>query len=478
MNSVTLPYLGTDKYQTLAAIAATPNCLFFDSGRFATVGEALRFGERRFDVLLANPYLTYQFSEQGHVLAGADVSTELPQSPFAALRQLEDWARQKGIITDSAQVNHLPFCGGIAGYISYDIGRVIEKLPSRAVNDLQCPYITVGLYDWAVITDHQIQQTQLHYFGQLPERLRQIKNWFDTYFSATETESEFIVGKWQKEMNFSDYEKAFTRIQQYIAAGDVYQVNFAQRFSATFSGNPWTAYAKLAEFNNAPFSVFANLNDMQLLSLSPERFIQVKDGQVLTQPIKGTRPRREDAKQDQVLKEQLAHSEKDRAENLMIVDLLRNDLSRTAKPGSVNVSELFGVYSFNSVHHLISSIESQLEHQYDCYDVLQTTLPGGSITGAPKIRAMEIIDELEPVRRQTYCGILGYFNRHTMDTNIAIRTLLVKNAHIYAWAGGGLVIDSDLQAEYQETLDKLGKVLPVLNPEFSDGSAPYGDRSS
>ena len=231
------------------------------------------------------------------------------------------------------------------------------------------------------------------------------------------------------------------------------------------------AYQLLAKENNSPFSAFLNFGEQKILSLSPERFIESHRGKVTTQPIKGTLPRDPNPQIDQQLARQLLNSEKDKAENLMIVDLLRNDLSKTAAKGSVKVSELFGLYHFESVHHLISTVTSNLDTPFDNFDLLASTLPGGSITGAPKLRAMQIINELEPAKRGIYCGIIGYIDfEGNMDSNICIRTLIADNNKLYCWAGGGLVADSQLDLEYQETFDKLGKILPVLDKTSLDNS--------
>ncbi|MDF4536337.1 aminodeoxychorismate synthase component I, partial [Vibrio parahaemolyticus] len=223
-----------------------------------------------------------------------------------------------------------------------------------------------------------------------------------------------------------------------------------------YTGSEWQAYLKLEKGNQAPFSAFLRLPQGAILSVSPERFLQVCDRVIETKPIKGTRPRHADKQQDALLKQDLVSAEKDQAENLMIVDLLRNDIGRVAKPGSVHVPKLFDVESFPAVHHLVSTIRATLDEQYQAADLLRACFPGGSITGAPKVRAMEIIEELEPHRRSAYCGSIGYLSRHgKMDTSITIRTLVAYQKQLYAWAGGGLVADSEGAAEYQETLDKL-----------------------
>jgi para-aminobenzoate synthetase component I len=382
----------------------------------------------------------------------------------------------------------IPFNGGWLGYISYDFGRHLETLPTSAIDDINLPQIQMGLYQWAIITDHQLKQTRLYNFGLNKKNWQCLVSSVENGLKTTTYQPEQLnktdkkppeqfnlTSPWQSNTNKKQYKKAFSKIQNYIHAGDCYQVNYAQRFKAAFQGSVYKAYQQLTQANQAPFSAFLNFNDHQILSVSPERFIQssclagTKINHIVTQPIKGTRPRHQNIEQDKILANDLKHSEKDRAENLMIVDLLRNDLSRTAAKASVKVTELFGLYSFESVHHLISTVESDLAEGQDNFDLLASTLPGGSITGAPKIRAMEIIEELEPVRRNLYCGIIGFVDfNNNMDSNICIRTLIAKNNLLYCWAGGGLVADSKVEAEYQETFDKLAKILPVLNQNLSD----------
>ena len=264
-------------------------------------------------------------------------------------------------------------------------------------------------------------------------------------------------------MSKADYSNAFNRIKQYLKEGDCYQVNLAQRFTADCEGDPWTAYGKLRELNAAPFSCYLNLPDVQILSSSPERFLKLTNRQVETKPIKGTRPRKNDEIEDQQQINLLKNSHKDKAENLMIVDLLRNDISKTCKKGSVKVPLIFDVESYATVHHLVSTVTGLLADDKQAIDLLKSCFPGGSITGAPKIRAMEIIEELEPNRRGIYCGAIGYigFNGN-MDTNSAIRTLVHSHNTIRFWAGGGIVNDSLMEDEYQESYDKAGAMLDLL----------------
>lgn len=262
----------------------------------------------------------------------------------------------------------------------------------------------------------------------------------------------------------ADYMSAFARVQEYILAGDCYQINLTQRFSADCEGDPFHAYRALRRLATTPFSAYLESEDGAILSLSPERFLRVSSsGEVETRPIKGTRPRGRDAAEDRALAAALADSNKDRAENLMIVDLLRNDLGKVCRAGSVKVPELFAIESYPNVHHLVSAVTGQLADGFTSLDLLRHCFPGGSITGAPKIRAMEIIDELEPQRRSIYCGSIGYISADGgMDTSICIRTLLAQNGSIHCWAGGGIVTDSDGADEYQESFDKVNNLLDGL----------------
>jgi para-aminobenzoate synthetase component I len=264
-------------------------------------------------------------------------------------------------------------------------------------------------------------------------------------------------------MTHARYLEALARIRDYLIAGDCYQVNLAQRFAAPAAGDPWTAYRRLRVLNAAPFGAYLQTPDAHLLCSSPERFLWVRDGRVETRPIKGTRPRATDPDEDARLAESLRLSPKDRAENLMIVDLLRNDLGRVCATGSLQVPGLFEIERFARVHHLVSTVTGRLAAGRTALDLLRAAFPGGSITGAPKRRAMEIIEELEPHRRGVYCGAIGYLGFDgAMDTNIAIRTLIHSDGVVRCWAGGGIVADSDPESEYRETYDKAAPLLDLL----------------
>ena len=471
MNEIHLPYLTHQhKLAALAHLLELPWAMLLDSG-----GRDINYN--RYDIFCCQPTVQLTFeNQQVDIESSVGVVEKHSNNPLECLRDILNKLKPKAPTTSRAK---LPFNGGWLGYVSYDFGRYLEKLPEIASDDIGLASMKMGLYQWALITDHLQQTTTLYNFGLAQDqwckiqqlinaRLVELNSFAEPKTSKTALSSATtnfkITSDWLSNTSKENYIKAFNRIQDYIREGDCYQVNYSQRFCADYSGAVFQAYQKLSEANKAPFSAYLNFDDHHILSLSPERFIESHQGKVITQPIKGTRPRSNDPHEDELLAQALINSEKDQAENLMIVDLLRNDLSRTASTGSVKVKELFGHYKFASVHHLISTIESKLGSGFDNIDLLATTLPGGSITGAPKIRAMEIIEELETVRRNLYCGIIGYMDfAGNMDTNICIRTLIAKNNKLYCWAGGGLVADSDASTEYQETFDKLAKILPVLD---------------
>lgn len=394
------------------------------------------------------------------------------RQPVSVVTDINNWPSQLAALLAKTPTYegpaHLPFQGGLAGAWSYDAGRALEQLPTQAEADISLPDIAVGLYTQALLQNRAAGETWL-----LAES-SQISELSDYWLSRVPPtpQSFSLKSAWQSNMTAAQYADKFKQVQNYLLAGDCYQVNLAQRFQADYHGNAWAAYQNLRSHNNAPFSAFFKLPEGALLSLSPERFLAIDtNGHVETKPIKGTRPRHADARHDQIMAEELQHSAKDRAENVMIVDLLRNDLSRACQPGSVKVPKLFAIESYPAVHHLVSTVVGELADITQGINLLAQCFPGGSITGAPKIRAMEIIDELEPHRRSYYCGSFGYFSQHGQaDTNIAIRTLVAvqqneQAGHIYCWAGGGLVADSECAAEYQETFDKVARILPVLSAE-------------
>jgi para-aminobenzoate synthetase component 1 len=322
----------------------------------------------------------------------------------------------------------------------------------------------VGIYDWAYVIDHEERRAWL--VGEAPAGTALPRATLPAAVSPAPVRPPQpfeVISPVTANFTRESYARAFAAVQAHIRRGDSYQVNLAQRFAAHVRGDSWNAYQALRRINPAPFSAFLSTPHGDILSSSPERFLHVAGDRVETRPIKGTRPRLADAAADARQREDLAASAKDRAENVMIVDLLRNDLGKACVAGSVEVSRLFEVESFAQVHHLVSTVTGRLAPDRHALDLLRGSFPGGSITGAPKLRAMEIIDALEPERRSIYCGSIGYLSSNgRMDLNVAIRCLLRVGGSIYAWAGGGIVADSRVDAEYQESLDKASGLLAVL----------------
>ena len=418
--------------------------------------------DSRFDIIVWQPEFTLVTNDKStqvsnNLTAQTITSTD---DPLTLIQQLIALTFVGNIKSDVAQ--SVPFCGGAIGYFAYDLGRRFENLPNQAIKDIQQADMAVGIYSHAVIYDRKNNSFQL---VAPKDKLPLLKTEIQNLLSSSPATTAFaLTSDWQANMTEQAYQEKFAQVQNYLLSGDCYQINLAQRFSAHYSGDEFTAYQHLRKHNKAPFSAFIRLENSAVLSVSPERFLKLSNNKVQTKPIKGTRPRHSDAVIDQQLADELKVATKDRAENLMIVDLLRNDLSKVCVPGSVKVPEIFAIESFPSVHHLVSTVEGELEAGYSATDLLRGAFPGGSITGAPKIRAMEIIDELEPQRRNLYCGSIGYISAcGNMDTSITIRTLICENNQIHCWAGGGLVADSNVASEYQETIDKVNKILPILS---------------
>ncbi|ATJ81881.1 aminodeoxychorismate synthase component I [Halomonas beimenensis] len=443
-----LPYQDSP-LERFAALRRRPAAVLLDSGRPVAPGG-------RYDILSSDPLSVLEIDDHGQP-HGDDALQGL--GPFAAQQALLE--RLPSTVPDS----DLPFLGGLIGYWSYDLGRCLEPVAGLARPVARLPASRVGLYDWALIQDHERREAWL---VATPERRAQVLGWL----AAPEREigGFRLIGDFTAEMHREDYLERFEAVQRYIREGDCYQINLAQRFSAPFAGDLWSAYRRLRRATPTPFSGFLAWDDRAILSLSPERFLHCADGRVETRPIKGTRPRGATPAEDRRLAEELAGSVKDRAENVMIVDLLRNDLGRVCRPGSVRVPQLCGLESYANVHHLVSVVTGELADTHSPLDLLAAAFPGGSITGAPKVRAMQIIDELEPSARSAYCGSLGYVDvRGHMDTSIAIRTAVAAQGRLHLWGGGGLVADSRGEAEYTETLDKIRHLMAALSdsPEQS-----------
>jgi len=399
-----------------------------------------------------------QLERQGEV-------TEIHGDPLRIL------AERLADFEQNCNAEHIPFAGGAVGYFSYDLGRSIEDIPSIAKEDIPAPDYCLGFYDSALIVDLANRRcTAVSWSSDLEA----IEDWRKLAISAPRSEEaagRSIVhcsdepAEVMSNFTKAEYLAAIERIREYIAAGDVYQVNLSQRFEAKLPSTALELYKALRRINPAPESCYIEIGPITLVSASPELFLSYDPvtRRVVTKPIKGTRPRGHTPQEDALLAHELATSEKDRAENLMIVDMERNDLGRVAKYGTVRVPKLWDIEEHPNVFQMVSTVEAELASDYGPIDLLRASFPGGSITGAPKIRAMEIIEELEPHRRGLYTGSAGYIDfRGRMHLNIIIRSFAVHGSTAYFHAGGGIVIDSDPQAEYQETVYKIAGLRRAL----------------
>ena len=374
-------------------------------------------------------------------------------------------------------VSPVPFCGGCVGYFSYDLGRTLEKIPNKAKNDSGVPDCCLAFYDLAIAYSYSQNKFYVVSTG-FPEkglkgekraeerlklvlgRLRALKGKkFNSSIVSPPIDGRNIFSNFTK----ASYLKAVDRIKEYIAAGDIYQVNLSQRFTCDFCLDSFELYKSLTKVNPAPFGGFLNFGEESIISASPERFLYLKDGALRTRPMKGTRPRGKTKKEDERLKNDLLKSEKDKAELMMIVDLERSDIGRVCEYGSICLESRRDIEKCPTVFQTTSTVGGRLSKDKDRIDLLKACFPGGSITGAPKIRAMEIIEELEPTRRGIYTGSLGYLSfSGEMDLNILIRTLVAKKNEIRFQVGGGIVADSRPEDEYQETLDKAKALFSAL----------------
>ncbi|MAG37017.1 MAG: aminodeoxychorismate synthase, component I [Dehalococcoidia bacterium] len=417
----------------------------------------------RYSYVSADPFLVLRSRSRRCELAGPDGSVTIATDPLILLDRL----LQRYAVPRQPELPAL--VGGAIGYFGYDLGRLFERWPAIA-SDEGVPDLHVGFYDWVLAADHHTGQQWLISTG-LPRgsepdaRAR----WHELQACLVQTRPPPPANgtpakvRLRSNVGRDTHLAKVRRAKEYIAAGDIYQVNLSHRLEGEWAGPCWPLYEHLRAASPVPYGAYLALDDCTVLSASPERFLRFDGRNVETRPIKGTLPRGTTASQDHALSLQLARSGKDRAENLMIVDLLRNDLGKVCQVGTIQVPELFGLEGYASVWHLVSTVRGTLRSDLTAVDLLRACFPGGSVTGCPKIRAMEIIEELEPVRRGVYCGAIGYLSfTGDMDTSITIRTLVARDRRIYLQVGGAVVADSDPQAEYLETLAKGQAVVRAI----------------
>jgi len=415
--------------------------------------------DAKYDIIVHTPIVTLESDDEQTVITHCDTQQTIysGDNPFDLLTQ-----ELERLSLDETQ-SELAFSGGAVGLFSYDLGRHCETIDALATKDLDIPVMAVGLYRHAIIFDHNLSQ----FFIVSRSGAQAHQEYIDLLQLTLKVPPPALPFKgsdgWHHQICKNEYASKFYEVKEHLRQGNCYQINLTQRFDMPYYGDEYSAYLALAQNNETPFSGFIRLKDCAILSLSPERFLQTHKDNIQTKPIKGTIARSKDPAQDKALALQLRASEKDQSENLMIVDLLRNDIGRNAVAGSVSVPYLFEIESFENVHHLVSTVTAKLPPDISPIVLLRDAFPGGSITGAPKISAMNIIDSLEPNRRSIYCGSIGYISADgNMDTSITIRTVLASNNRLYAWAGGGIVADSTLDSEYQECFDKLASIMPLL----------------
>jgi para-aminobenzoate synthetase component 1 len=425
----------------------------------------------RFSLLGSDPFLVFKSKGDRISVRENGIWSEKVGQPFDELQRL--WQRYR-----MAPADGLPVVAGAFGYLAYDLGWHLEHLPDLARDDLGLPDCYLGFYDRLVVVDHQQKKAYMTSTG-LPDtgsaarvrgaaRMEQLEQLLSAEaVLVTDITDDYPAcqgaSRLHGQISHEAYLQAIREVKEYIAAGDIFQANFTQRFDCPLEMEPWVLYRRLREINPAPFAAYLSYPELIVASASPERYLQVRHGVVETRPIKGTRPRGHDAASDLRLRQELEISAKDHAELAMIIDLERNDLGRVCEFGSVTVPELFTLEAYATVFHLVSTVRGSLRPGCDLVDLLKATFPGGSITGAPKIRAMEIIETLEPVKRGIYTGSIGYLGFDGMaDLNIVIRTIVIKGRQAYIQVGGGIVADSDPEAEYRETIDKGRALMQAL----------------
>lgn len=439
-------------------VAAQPGAILLESAQ-----KIAGFG--RYSFVMANPWQVLECRKGQAFLNNIGCTGSF----FDILQQHLDLYRHPHLPTLP------PFQGGVAGYLGYEAGHMLENLPQAATDELDMPEAWFGFYDALIAFDHEQDRAWIISTG-FPERQETARHqraqlrlqWWQSLLQEMDT--SLFQKTWSKEdiqsdVNEQHYCAAVQRVIDYIYAGDIYQANYSRRLRARLpeTVSPYDLYERLRQVNPAPFAAFVHTDSGVIASASPERFIKLEGRQVETKPIKGTRRRHPDSGQDQQVAADLLACEKDRAENIMIVDLLRNDLSRVCTPHSVQVPRLLVLESYATVHHLVTTVVGELEDAFNAVDLLKATFPGGSITGAPKIRSMEIITELEGTSRGPFYGAIGYIGfSGMMDTNIVIRTFVIQDNKVTFQVGGGIVADSDPKDEYDESTTKALGMMKAL----------------
>ncbi len=429
----------------------------FQGERYPNIIESQKDPEKlgRYSFIMADPFLVIKAKGNRVTIEEGGSQREIEGNPLDILQELMERYRFEND-------THLPFVGGAVGYLGYDLCHHVEKLPNTVEDDVEIPDMFFGFYDGIVVVDHLEGKKYITALGVEEDPGKRIE-WIESKLEGKE--SYFGKSYADREVEFhcnmtkEYYLDSIQRVKDYIYSGDIYQINFTQRFECELNKSPVELYERLRETNPAPFASYMDFGEGEIVSCSPERFISLRDGVLETRPIKGTIARGKTPDEDRKNKETLINSEKDRSELLMIVDLERNDLGRVSQVGSVEVTELFHIEEYATVFQQVSTVRSKIRKEVGLAELLRATFPGGSITGAPKIRAMEVIDELETTSRNIYTGSIGYLGFDgNLDLNIVIRTVVCKGDKAYFQVGGGIVWDSDPESEYEESVLK-GRAL-------------------
>jgi para-aminobenzoate synthetase component I len=443
LNSIELDY-AISPHAWATRLWSWPGVVWLDSGRPACV-------TGRYDILAAQPERVMRVDGRGCITVQEAQGLRSVNDAEAELRA---WLRMP-----VSGAEGWPFRTGLLGFWGYDYGLAQVSLPSQH-GDNAWPQLQVGWHAWAIVIDHVLQRSCLIGDARILSGIHQ-----KLLHATAQLAPQFApLGEIKADLDEIQYLKKFAQVQQYLRNGDIYQANLAMRFAVAAAGHPWDAYQCLRQLSPAPYSAYLGGEDnCAVLSVSPECFLRLENNVLTTRPIKGTRPRYADQADDARVAQALLQSPKDRAENVMIVDLLRNDLSKVCEPHSVTVPALFQLETYSNVHHLVSEVRGQLREQLDALDVIRACLPSGSVTGAPKYRAMQIIDALENHRRGVYCGAIGYISQHgAMQLSVAIRTATMARGHFEFWAGSGLVADSIGEDEYGEIITKAKHALVLM----------------
>lgn len=479
--------ISTEELKTERFFSDIAGCFRDIPGTVFLYGSQTSGGSSRFNILALKPWLTV--SSKGNrikILYSGDIQADeyrrghLPEydhicennhrheqdiygNPFDIIGKILSEYR----LPHDAVIDGLPINAGLFGYLSYDLCRQLEKLPDTVIDDLKLPDLYLCAPSIILVEEIRTGKIMIHTVETGDETRDTLMEWFYSSLENNFSERGFHSSNLKSVFSRDSYIKAVNDIKEYITAGDVYQVNLSQRFEADFSGDAFCLFQELFRVNPASFYAFINAGDHVVVSTSPERFVSMRGRKIETMPIKGTRPRMAEPEEDEKMRRDLLSSPKDDAELTMIVDLMRNDFGKIAVPGSVNVNFHKKMESYQNVHHLLSCISADIDESCGMVDFLKAVFPAGSITGCPKIRSMEIIDELEPVRRHVYTGSIGYIGfNDSLDLSVAIRTCVIKDGKICFSAGGGIVSDSDPEEEYMETLHKASSIIEILGADI------------